>query len=215
MWLYKYGKCTFMKTTILPLAITACFALVAGFSQAATISLTNSTGGLGALLDEFPVDNVGNSLAVPEIPGLNIMVVAIASDGTGSGTLDLNSTAGSFGINSLGTTDDDASSFDAALNETVTFSFDQDVEITQIDFLSFGSTETFNFAGQVINEGDLASSVFTFSAPLEITAGTSFTLEATAGTIGIESIEVTVVPEPSSFALLGLAGLVTMLRRRR
>ena len=96
----------------------------------------------------------------------------------------------------------------------VTFSFGQDVEITEIDFLSFTNGEVFNFAGQVINEGDLSLSVFTFSSPLEITAGTSFTVQATAGTIGIESIELTVIPEPSPFALLGLAGIVLIFRRR-
>ena len=203
-----------MKTLVLPLTITACFILVAGFSQAATVSLTNSPGGLGALLDEFPASDAGSSLSVPEIPGLNITVESISSIGTGSGTLDLNATASSLGINSLGTTDDDASAFDAALSEMVTFSFDQDVEITEIDFLSFTNGEVFNFAGQVINEGDLSLSVFTFSSPLEITAGTSFTVQATAGTIGIESIELTVIPEPSPFALLGLAGIVLIFRRR-
>jgi len=198
-----------MKSKSILMAVMAFSALAAVSSQGATIVLTN-TGGLGALIDEVS----SGTFAVPEISGLSVTIVSITSTGTGSGTLQLNSSGTSFGINSLGTTSDDASAFDAALSETTTISFNEEVQISKIDFVSFGASDVFMFAGQSIVSSDLSSSVFTFSTPLTIAANTSFSLSATAGTIGLESIDLTAIPEPST-ALLGGIGLLALFRRRR
>jgi hypothetical protein len=197
-----------MKLKSATLAFLSVSAFAAVPSQGATLLLTN-TGGLGAAIDEVST----GTFAVPEIPGLSITIVSISSTGTGSGTLELNSSSASFGINSLGSTNDDASAFDAALSETVTFSFSKAVEISSIDFISFTTGEEFNFGGQTIIFADNVSTVFTFSTPLAIAANTSFSMQATSGTIGIESFDLTVVPEPSA-ALLGAVGFLALLRRR-
>jgi hypothetical protein len=198
-----------MKPKSITLAVMAFSVLAAASSHGATIVLTN-TGGLGALIDEVS----SGTFAVPEISGLSVTIVSIASTGTGSGTLELNSSSTSFGINSLGTTSDDAAAFDAALSETTTISFNKEVKITKIDFVSFGATDVFMFAGQSIASSNLSSSVYTFSTPLTIAANTSFSLYATSGTIGLESIDLTAIPEPST-TLLGGIGFLLLLRRRR
>ena len=197
-----------MKSSLLAIAAISAFGAVS--SQAATVIMTNDAGGLGASLDE----KTTGTFAVPEIAGLSITIVSISSTGTGSGTLDLNSGSVNFGINSLGTTDDDADAFDTALSEIATFSFNQDVEITTIDFTTFTVGEAFNFGGQSITFSDNISTIYTFSTPLAIAANTSFSMQATTGTIGIESFEVTVVPEPSA-ALLGAIGALALLLLRR
>ena len=201
-----------MKSTTL--AILACSAFGAISGQAATVLLDNTTGGLGELLDNLDADDIGtpaSTITVPGFTGLTIEFLSIATTAVGTGS-DLNSTAASFGINSAGTDDTDA--FDADLSEIATFSFNQDVEITTIDFATFTVGEAFNFGGQSITFSDNISTIYTFSTPLAIAANTSFSMQATTGTIGIESFEVTAVPEPST-ALLGAIGALALLRRRR
>ena len=84
----------------------------------------------------------------------------------------------------------------------------------------FEAGEVFEFAGVSIHLPTSpiyrpTSSILRL--PLALAAGQSFTLTATAGTIGIEGIHTTTsaVPEPTSAVLLGLAGLGLCVRRRR
>lgn len=193
-----------LKSNLLAIAAISCLAVNSG--QAATLLLTGA-GGLGATLDGA----TSGTFLVPEISGLTITVVSVSSNAV-SGNV-LNSTAASFGIND-GASGDDTDEFDASVNESVTFSFNKEVQITLVDFVNFGSGESFNFAGQSIASSDLSSSVYTFLTPLTIAANTSFTLSATSGTVGIEGIDLTVIPEPSA-ALFGAVGFLALLRRRR
>jgi len=177
----------------------------------ATLRLDNTSGGLGEALDllVFTSGDPATTTAVPELNGLFITVHGITSDGN------LNATATALGIN--GTSDTNTSRFEAAFSQSVTFSFSQDVSISQLDFTSFENGDTFDFAGTSIANTDLtngSTDIYDFSSPLEITANTQFTLQATAGDIGIEAMTLTVIPEPSSTALIALGTLALMLKRR-
>ena len=191
------------------------------------IDLTNS-GPTGVLLDNQP-DTIADGLGpivVQEALGTDADGLTVTLTGTttaASGTF--NSTGSTFGINSAGA--DDSQRLDGDLSETVFFAFNEDVEITQIDFTSFGADSEILLNGtQLLTSGNVVnfdSGVFV------ITAGDTFSIEAisVAGTtgsdVGLEDITVRVlapadpagVPEPSSLALLGLLGSVAAIRRRR
>ena len=112
---------------------------------------------------------------------------------------------------------DDRVAFDASFNEAVTFSFNQAVSISQLDFSDFDNGDVFEFGSTVITFADLTatnSDVYDYSSPLLLAANEQFTIRATSGTVGIETMDLTVVPEPSSTALLGLGGLALILRHR-
>ena len=199
---------------------------IAQLAVAQPIVLQNSGADLttGDNLDGIDSGSVPAVVSVFEIGGLNITVSGIG--GTGSGSNELNSLANSLGIDNSGETvaaGDDSDQFDSAFNESVTFQFDQAVVITELDFVGFEADETFVFGGTTINTIDLANNttdIFNFETPLSIPAFTDFSLAATVGTIGIEAITLTtesapVVPEPGSFSLLGLVGLIGLATKRR
>ena len=200
---------------------------IAQLAVAQTIVLENSGADVmttGDNLDGIDSGSVPAVVSVFENGGLNITVSGIG--GTGSGSNELNSLLNSLGIDNSGETaaaGDDSDQFDSAFNESVTFQFDQAVVITELDFVGFEADETFVFGGTTINTIDLANNttdIFNFVTPLSIPAFTDFSLAATAGTIGIEAITLTtesapVVPEPGSFSLLGLVGLIGLATKRR
>ncbi|WFB35727.1 PEP-CTERM sorting domain-containing protein [Kiritimatiellota bacterium B12222] len=183
-------------------------------SWGAVIDLTNS--GTGAELDAIG-SSVPGSFNLPEIPSLEMTVTAVLGNDSPS----LNATAASLGVNSAATTGagDDTDQFDALFEEGFIFEFDKDVSITEINFISFGSSDSFSFGGTSITFSDpnLDDSVYTFSAPFVVTAGTSISAQVTNGSIGMESMTLTVIPEPSSMVLMGLVGLaaVMMLKKRK
>ena len=194
-----------------PLILLSSIATYTSICSGATLRLDNTSGGLGEALDLliFTFGDPAATIAVPEINGLFITVHGITADGH------LNTTATSLGIN--GTSDTDTSRFESIFNQSVTFSFSQDVSITQLDFTSFENGETFDFADTSIANTDLTNGTtdtYDFSTPLLITANSQFTLQATTGDIGIEAMTLTVIPEPSSTALIALGGLALILRRR-
>lgn len=221
-----------IRNLCLSILFAAC---TVGTAQAEIITFTNA-GGLGVLLDEIAPDDIGNPAATVsgfsvDNPGLSLTVEAIGGrPGTG---FDLNATASQFGVNSGGTGGgDDTSLFDAEVTdatpgspyiESVTFSFGglgagETVLVNQVDFTTFTSGESFEFGSADIEFSNLNSSVYDFPTPLSLASGESFTLTATAGSIGIEAFDITVsaVPEPGSLALLSLAGLTGLgLTRRR
>ena len=209
---------------LLPAIAVASFVIPTNLGSVANadvvVQLTND-GATGALLD------MGTSLAdgidpflIPEaqtlFPGLTLAV-----DGTtnaASGTF--NGTGGSFGVNSAG--GDDSQRQDVDFEETLTFTFNQDILITQVDFSSFGDDANVLFGGVLIEGGQ---NIFTFDTPLAVTAGVgvdfavSLSDTGVAGTgvdVGIEDFTIAVaVPEPSSLAVLGLLSGVAAIRRRR
>jgi len=190
-----------------------------GSASAAIVTLTSSTpGNLGSVLDNQST----GTFAVPELPGLNVTIVSISGDPSTGTTLQLNTGSNDFGINSPTTgTADDIARFDSILNESVTLRFDRDVEITEIDFVGFSeATDVFNFAGVSFTMGNNvngSSQVADLSSsPLTILANTDFVLEATSGRIGLQDFTAVAVPEPSSFAVLLVLGImVSGLRRKR
>lgn len=198
------------------LLLTLACLFAANSASAGIVFLSNDAGGLGELIDETDLADLPATFAVPGIsPSLNFTITAIGGNGAGR---DVNSTATSLGVNSDGADDTDA--FDATLGESITFRFDVDVDVTQLDFTTFENGETFEFAGQTIANGDLSNGttdVYDFSTPLRLDAGVEYTMQATAGTIGIEGFNITAVPEPSGFAFIGLlaTGLLRTRRRRR
>ena len=203
-----------MKSTIL--GLMAVFALGTISSQAATVLLTNASGAsgeLGELLDGLDATDIGTSGSTVTVPGfisLEITLLSIASDEAGA---TLNSLSGGFGIDFPGSgLSDDSDAFDSAFNESASFSFNQDVEISSVSFVSFTGAEVFNFGGVSIADAAFSGNTFTFATPLAIAANTSFVMEATSGTVGIESF--VLVPEPST-ALLGAISMLALLRRRR
>ncbi len=187
--------------------------LIVGSSicHAVIIRLDNTgSPGLGDNLDGIGVGVTPTNVDVPEIPGLSITIHSIGPDGG------LNSTAISLGIN--GDSDLDTDAFESMSAQRATFSFNQSVSFTQLDFTNFESGEEFNFAGQVITNSDLANGttdIFNFATPLVITADTQFSLEAISGTIGIEAFDLTVVPEPTVTTFCSFVVLLSLLYRQR
>lgn len=180
-------------------------------SQAALVRLDTAGSTTGDNLDG--VSTVPTTVTVVEVAGLTLTVHAITGNGTGS---ELSATGKSLGIDA-GAGGDDRVAFDASFNEAVTFSFNQAVSISQLDFSDFDNGDVFEFGSTVITFADLTatnSDVYDYSSPLLLAANEQFTIRATSGTVGIETMDLTVVPEPSSSALLGLGGLALILRHR-
>ena len=191
-----------------------------------TIGLTNADA-TGALLDGQPntIEAGLGPIVVQEALGTPDAGLTLTLTGTTTavGTNTFNGVAGAFGINSAG--GDDTARLDGDLSETIFFSFNEDVVITQIDFASFGTDSEILLNGtDLLTEGNVVN----FDPGFAISAGDTFSIESISTTpipaggrtspdVGLQSITVVVaaVPEPSSLALLGLLGGVVAIRRRR
>jgi hypothetical protein len=171
------------------------------------ITLDNS-GTTGASLDE--TTETPTTISVSEIDSLLLTVNAISGG-------PINVTATGMGIN--GAEDTDTDTFESAFNQSVSLSFNQTVSITQLDFTNFDTDEVFSFDGFSISYESLSNKttdIYDFATPYIIAANTAFELAAQSGSIGIEGMTLTVVPEPSyTAALLITCGTALMLRGRR
>jgi hypothetical protein len=138
-----------------------------------------------------------------------VVATFTASDGA------MNRTTSGFGINAVSGSDD-TDAFD--IGEWITITFNQAVTITNVTVSSWS-------AG--VDEGQVkigGSTEYTISATGShvlddaLSMGTVLRIESTAGTFSngwsLDSLSVGVVPEPATFALLGLGGVMAWVLRR-
>ena len=194
-----------------------------------TITLNPDTGGS----PDATSGDTGDARLVP------LQITAIAGTGTGA-TAHFNGGSTEFGIDSIGanpiggTASDSSTRLDADFDESFTLSFSEDLFFREIDLTSLSGSDVFSIqvAGSspiLIANGDAdTSDRFDFSggtAPsgtpgLFIAAGTGVEFRATVGSVGLDNLVLEIapvaqVPEPSSMlALMGLAGLLAVKRRR-
>ena len=143
----------------------------------------------------------------------DLTLTATASSGVFNSSL----TAG-FGINAT-PSGDNTTEFDTASTagaESMTFSFNMAVTLNTIDLNSFsaGDTGFFTYSGGTI---PIATDPFPFIQTITIAANEQVTFGVTSGSFALQSITVTAVPEPSTYAMIGLGAalLVGMQRFRR
>jgi hypothetical protein len=178
---------------------------------AATVVFTTDGTSTGDLLDGIGTNST--NISVVEIPGLSFNIATTVDGYT------LNANDGDFGVKS-GLTGEVDDRFD--FGETVLMSFDADIQITKIDFSNFDDGETFNFiVGSVTNSipwADLSNKTSDYLNGISwnISAGQIIRLEvAGAGdSLSMDSLDITVVPEPAPISMILSNGLVALLCRR-
>lgn len=202
--------------------LSCSFVLFASLPKTAdAFQIVFDNGGSGATTLGDSIDNESSgTFSVPGIANLDFSINEVLSD---SMNATVNANAPSFGVDrdgSIGMTGDDTDQFDANLDESATFSFSQALSVTEIDFADFDDSESFEFGGVVISFDDLANNttdVFIFDTPLFLAANEQFTLQATAGSIGLQSItvDISAVPEPTTLVGFSVMGMIVTLGRRK
>ena len=167
-------------------------------------------------------DLAGNPIV---IPGLTITTVGSSLDplavinGTTNNGIGINSDVNA----NPAVANEEPSQLDVTFDETLTFTFNQDVTITDVEFFGISNDPLFNesvsFAGQTLLGSSLGSSdVFSFAPTLFIPANSAIIFEEISGDgVALENftIEFAGVPEPGSLAMLGISGCLMFARRRR
>lgn len=218
--------------TVAIVALTGLCNTVEAKQQTVTIDFQGS-GVVGALLeaDQTPVgtafpttvagdDPMGNAVV---LPGVTITTIGSSVDpnavvnGTTNNGIGINSDVNFFDPPAA---NEEAAQLDSAFDESLTFTFNQDVTITEVEFFSLSDdpllAESVSFAGQTLLGVDgAASDVFTFSPGLFIPANDPIVFfEISGNGTALETFTI-VVPEPSSLAMLGISGCLMFARRRR
>ena len=173
--------------------------------------LDSGTTTTGELLDNVGAEGI--TVEAAEIPGLLITAYSGGND------QELNTTSSSFGVNA-DVSGDDTDAFESG--ELMIVSFSSDVHITLLDFNLFDD-ESESFTVSVDGQDPLSiwysdlsnkSSGF-FAADLTVPAHTEIEFSTQSATpIGLDGIELEVIPEPAVCALISLAGIVGLIVRR-
>ena len=144
---------------------------------------------------------------------------------TGTGG-NLNSNSGDFGID--GSEIDEVNDFIDGITESIELSFDQDIELVFIEFgsvgadmtdgvhLTVGGTSVDLFTG--VSGFDGNADLYAPSTSIALSKGSSLIItgSATTSSFDLENIQINVVPEPGTYALLaGLSCLALIGLRRR
>ena len=192
---------------------------------------------LGFELDSLDTPDDANSASTATLAGVTF--IATATTILGDSTAVFNATGGGSGVNSGGggaSIGDTAGQIDSGevLTFTLNFAPDVTVSLVEIDFGGIGNntdTGTVSIAGgSSINFYDGVDTtgqpytftgfdILAFTTPISLSSGDTlvFTNVSVDESFEIDSLDldVVVVPEPSSTALLGLGGLALLMRRRK
>jgi len=131
----------------------------------------------------------------------------------------LNANNGYFGVNS-DLTEERADAFD--VGEAMVLCFDNPVRIDLLDFNLFDVGEEFTVAvgGQnavTIAYDDLdnkSSDYIGFDPGIIVSADTEVRFFASSGTIGLDAMDVTVIPEPAAIGFVSLVGIGALVIKR-
>ncbi|MBN2163212.1 MAG: hypothetical protein JXR25_06760 [Pontiellaceae bacterium] len=155
--------------------------------------------------------------------GLTVNVVEISdlmiSVRSGSDSMEVNVTTTSFGINADGA-GDETDAFDAG--ELLIFTFNRDIRINEVDFNTFDDIDegfVIAVAGQepvVVDYADLSNlKSDLFSTSIIVPANTDVQFSTGSQTaIGLDGIELEIIPEPATCSLIVLCGCSFILIRR-
>lgn len=142
------------------------------------------------------------------------------------GSLDSNS--GDYGID--GTEPGETNDQIDGIIEAISLSFDKDVDILFLDFggignnVADGAGVTFGSFGSVnlftgVTDFNGSQDIYTPTTPIRILSGENLVMTGSSETSSydLETMSITVIPEPSSIALMAMIGLaaVTVLRKLR
>ena len=221
IWLNRSDN--YQTTSRLLIATSMIFGIGSTLNAATTIDLTTS-GPTGSALDiSTTLASLPLTVSVGEISGLSLSILSGTTNADANDTT-VNGAGSSFGVNSPGgnTVGENATRFEADFDESLTIAFNEPLIILAVDFGNFGTGEGFSFGGITVTETDIDSNDnFTFpDGGLVVPAGSGVLLEAinvdpdVSSSIGLQSISVQVIPEPS-IALLGFLASALCLKRRR
>jgi hypothetical protein len=186
-------------------------AATAGADMVKLEGVDSGTVTTGDLIDG--VSSVPVTVSVAEISGLQLTAWSGGSDQV------VNTTGTSLGIN-MDAVSDDTDAFE--VGETLLFSFSQPIRINQIDFNGFEAGELFSVtvdggsALDITYDALANKSSDIYDLSLEIGADTAIALTAGTGSvIGLDGIDIAVIPEPATVGLIALGGLSLYVARTK